>query len=390
MPRAQASSVYRITRNAVFDNVDIASILQGPDSDESSVSTSRQVRATPAPLTTVPAAAGGDFVQQQEQQRRSLPPPVHASRPIAPATKPSAKRSMPPQAVDQPAKKQSKWSSDEDALIIELRGRGMKWEDISKHLPGRSAISCRLHYQNYLERRSEWSEERKDKLAQLYERFKSDMWAKVAEELAVPWRAAEAMHWQLGETDMARRAGVVPFSLAAVNAEANAARRNSPSRGAHSHSHSTPKHSIAPNTNTRSPHTLYGGRAQQSMGRSREPSLPPRRDSFSSQLPHAMVEREAPYNHPPMLAPIQAQSHPAGDRSLPSIAELTTSLPTYSPGIVSAPHMGIPIGEPPHSGTPFIPLISVTGYPMSETARTKRRASTDDTLRQSVNRRRIG
>ena len=40
------------------------------------------------------------------------------------------------------------------------------------------------------------------------------MWAKVAEDLGVPWRAAEAMHWQLGEHDMARRAGVVPFSMA--------------------------------------------------------------------------------------------------------------------------------------------------------------------------------
>ncbi|KAF3765803.1 hypothetical protein M406DRAFT_234823, partial [Cryphonectria parasitica EP155] len=70
---------------------------------------------------------------------------------------------------ESPAKKQSKWSPDEDALIIELRGSGMKWEDISKRLPGRSSISCRLHYQNYLERRSEWDEERKNKLARLYE-----------------------------------------------------------------------------------------------------------------------------------------------------------------------------------------------------------------------------
>jgi hypothetical protein len=74
------------------------------------------------------------------------------------------------QTAESPAKKQSKWSPDEDALIIELRGSGMKWEDISKRLPGRSAISCRLHYQNYLERRSEWDEERKNKLARLYER----------------------------------------------------------------------------------------------------------------------------------------------------------------------------------------------------------------------------
>ena len=39
------------------------------------------------------------------------------------------------------------------------------------------------------------------------------MWSPLASELGVPWRAAEAMHWQLGEAEMARRAGVVPFSL---------------------------------------------------------------------------------------------------------------------------------------------------------------------------------
>jgi len=76
-----------------------------------------------------------------------------------------------PHLSEAPAKKQSKWSAEEDALIIDLRGSGMKWEDISKRLPGRSAISCRLHYQNYLERRSEWDEERKNKLARLYERY---------------------------------------------------------------------------------------------------------------------------------------------------------------------------------------------------------------------------
>ncbi|MCJ1295022.1 hypothetical protein MMC34_006583 [Xylographa carneopallida] len=35
-------------------------------------------------------------------------------------------------------------------------------------------------------------------------------------ELGVPWRAAEYIHWQLGEVEMARRAGVVPFSMAAT------------------------------------------------------------------------------------------------------------------------------------------------------------------------------
>nr|WCL15689.1 MYB transcription factor 10 [Cladosporium cladosporioides] len=127
----------------------------------------------------------------------------------------SNKRSAGPHPAASPAKKkQSKWTSDEDASIIELRGNGMKWEDISKHLPGRSAISCRLRFQNYLERRSEWDEEKKNKLARLYERFKKDMWEKISKEMALPWRAAEAMHWQIGEVEMAQRANVPVFHLA--------------------------------------------------------------------------------------------------------------------------------------------------------------------------------
>jgi hypothetical protein len=87
-----------------------------------------------------------------------LPPPIARAMPSDDSQKLSVKR------------QNHKWSPEEDTLIIELRGKGMKWEDISKRLPGRSAISCRLHYQNYLERRSEWDEERKNKLARLYER----------------------------------------------------------------------------------------------------------------------------------------------------------------------------------------------------------------------------
>lgn len=49
------------------------------------------------------------------------------------------------------------------------------------------------------------------------------MWGPLASELGVPWRAAEAMHWQLGEVDMARRAGVIPFSLASAAGSSNLA-----------------------------------------------------------------------------------------------------------------------------------------------------------------------
>ncbi|KAI5800300.1 hypothetical protein DFH27DRAFT_463861, partial [Peziza echinospora] len=126
---------------------------------------------------------------------------------------PSTKRSAPANSSSSPAKKQSKWTAEEDAIIIDLRQKGRKWNDISEALPGRSPLSCRLHYQNYLERRPEWDEARKNQLSMIYERLKPQMWSELAGEMKIPWRAAEAMHWQLGEEDMARRAGTVPFSL---------------------------------------------------------------------------------------------------------------------------------------------------------------------------------
>jgi hypothetical protein len=131
--------------------MDISLLLKAPDSNESSslspthrhhtASTSVPSIGQPAEITSYALAGGA-----------------------------GGKRSMPAHPAESPAKKQSKWSAEEDALIIDLRGGGMKWEDISKRLPGRSAISCRLHYQNYLERRSEWDEDRKTKLAQIYEK----------------------------------------------------------------------------------------------------------------------------------------------------------------------------------------------------------------------------
>jgi Myb-like DNA-binding domain len=68
-------------------------------------------------------------------------------------------------------RKLAKWSPEEDVKIIQLRRDGMKWEDIGKHFPGRSAISCKLRDQNYLERRFKFDEDGKNKLARLYERY---------------------------------------------------------------------------------------------------------------------------------------------------------------------------------------------------------------------------
>ncbi|KAK7724277.1 hypothetical protein SLS64_000611 [Diaporthe eres] len=278
---------------------------------------------------------------------------------------------MPPHTTESPAKKQSKWSPEEDALIIELRGSGMKWEDISKRLPGRSAISCRLHYQNYLERRSEWDEERKNKLARLYERFKPEMWAKVAEEMQVPWRAAEAMHWQLGEADMARRAGVVPFSLTSVNMQQDNTRQ-SPTRG-HMHSHSqgsmprsdphllsryahrggTPHLAQPPPPQQQQqqqqlppqhhhqhpppPHTLTIPPPVPTIpppGSAGRGPLPPRRESLPPRQPPGDLYDHVLPAPGPGLAPIQTpggrERGVTGAMHLPSVAELTTGVSPYS------------------------------------------------------------
>jgi len=63
-----------------------------------------------------------------------------------------------------------RWSLQEDTLVIERRGRGLKRDEVYTLLPGRSALSCRLRYQNYLKRRC-WTKEEMNNLARLYERF---------------------------------------------------------------------------------------------------------------------------------------------------------------------------------------------------------------------------
>lgn len=167
LPRAHELDGHHRTTPLDSAKVDIASLLKSSAANASSATPTQQCQSSRA--TTIPAAT-------------TLPPIIGPPSSYTDVGVPSptsatygarARRKMPQfqaSGSDQPAKKQSKWSAEEDALIIELRGSGMKWDDISKRLPGRSPISCRLHYQNYLEKRSEWDEERKNKLARLYER----------------------------------------------------------------------------------------------------------------------------------------------------------------------------------------------------------------------------
>ncbi|EFW99043.1 myb DNA-binding domain containing protein [Grosmannia clavigera kw1407] len=396
----QTARLFTERRGRQTATVDIASLLKTADSDESPASP-----PSPKPLATLHPPALQYIAYQQEHQSRStslppsqLLPPAIASATPSPNSAPEprlppiayaaaggqprgghgisigidasiaagVRRSMPPYTADSPAKKQSKWSAEEDSLIIELRGGGMKWEDISKRLPGRSAISCRLHYQNYLERRSEWDEERKNKLARLYERFKPEMWARVAEEMQVPWRAAEAMHWQLGEADMARRAGVTPFSLSSMAVDsASTHHRQSPSRAPYSHGQGGIRAETAGSSgSSRSPRYGRGGpppppamledRPFEGGGR-REPGP---RTVFGGGYPDVAgtmsqyQQQQQQLYHPTGLGlppiqtagppPFQQQERAVGGGALPSLAEITTgvspySTPAYSLGTSPAP-----------------------------------------------------
>lgn len=137
--------------------MDISLLLKPKDDEDAGSTSSASPLSISRSATSIPSSAPTTV------GTGTAPTSLRPSIPI--------KRQASTTDLQSPAKKQSKWSPEEDARIIQLRGDGMKWEDISKLLPGRSAISCRLHYQNYLERRSEWDEDRKNKLARLYERY---------------------------------------------------------------------------------------------------------------------------------------------------------------------------------------------------------------------------
>ncbi|CAJ2508648.1 Uu.00g136740.m01.CDS01 [Anthostomella pinea] len=257
---------------------------------------------------------------------------------------------MPPHSLRSPVKKNSKWSAEEDAILIRLREAGTKWKDISEELTGRSGISCRLRYQNYLVMKIEWDEERKDKLARLYERFKHDMWAEIAEELAVSWRAAEAMHWQLGYEEMWRRGRVVHFAPSTKNYEVQPGGVRELPRHAHSSSHGSLPRDMG-----------YGRGATLPSGR----PLASRRDSLLAYHHHchAPAETFAYPHHGEPLAPIQTWLQPqgppppppsrqGGSMVLPGVAEITTGVNPYSTPVYSA---SAPSASPAHSARTAVP-----------------------------------
>jgi hypothetical protein len=196
----------------------------------------------------------------------------------------------------------------------------------------------------------------------LFYRFKAEMWAKIAEEMSVPWRAAEAMHWQLGEQDMARRAGVVPFSLSSMTPDVPPGhhRQPTPSQGLghiHPHPHGSapsplggPMHGHRPRPGPMTPYQQH----VQPRGPSTR-SLAARRDSAPRSVPpHSPGDNL-------VLAGIRqpvgiGHGGNGGPQLLPSVTEMVTRVSPYStPAYTAASSMG---GNYASQG----PLLPSIGY----------------------------
>lgn len=88
-----------------------------------------------------------------------------------PATSSKRIASTSPQDSRHAGKKTRQWSKADSDELHDLRAKGEKWEDIAQRFPGRTSTACRLRYQNYLERKHEWTDKEKEDLARLYHRY---------------------------------------------------------------------------------------------------------------------------------------------------------------------------------------------------------------------------
>lgn len=181
---------------------------------------------------------------------------------------------------------------------------------------------------------------------------------------------------------MARRAGVVPFSLSTSSIEGGSgSHRNSPAR---SHSHSQSQGSMPRDIRVSSPRPMYSqGQplANVPIGRtmvSRRESIPP-----APLPPMGPDVGEVYYVAGPGLPPIQNRPLPRTGM-LPGVAELTTGISPYStpaqpPHVVTMPTAVSPGPIPQH----------MAGYPTAEPIGSKRRASPDRGQRETSHRRRM-
>jgi hypothetical protein len=122
------------------------------------------------------------------------------------------------------------------------------------------------------------------------------MWEKIAKEMALPWRAAEAMHWQIGEVEMASRANVPVFHLAGSASQSQSHSQSNTSRAQHYYS------------------TSSSTSASVGTGEPRSNSTSPTSAHSHYQLPYSFT----PQTHAHTLPQMQPQPQPTSPGSVRS------------------------------------------------------------------------
>lgn len=61
-------------------------------------------------------------------------------------------------------KRRSKWSQEENELLLTLRDSGIMWADIRERLRGRTLDSCRFHYWELLDKKRLYQRRKRQKL----------------------------------------------------------------------------------------------------------------------------------------------------------------------------------------------------------------------------------
>lgn len=155
------------------------------------------------------------------------------------------------------------------------------------------------------------------------------MWEKISKEMQLPWRAAEAMHWQIGEIEMAQRANVPVFHLAgqqgAIPGQTGPGSEGrpstSPSSGiplppgmAYAHSHSLP-HAPQAMSHPVSPAQTRLRRSSDDASPNGGPYLRRLRADSARSVPSSSLPR-APL---PSLMDVNGHHHPPVRYSLPPV-----------------------------------------------------------------------
>jgi len=179
---------------------------------------------------------------------------------------------------------------------------------------------------------------------------------------------------------MARRAGVVPFSLSSVTLDAPSAGhvRQSPTRG-HANSHSSSSAPTlggsgpSPRYHREGPATRSIAARRESMPRSALPNSPSESYMYGGMGPGHGMGMGIPLTGPPPM--------------LPSVAEMTTGVSPYNTPAYSI-SVSMAGGQHGSSPTPILPSI---GYPpprhLPGTSEGKRRGSPDVDYRETTRRR---